>query len=98
MLMYVYVYMYVFMLLSDRVIRDHYYGWMIAYVGEWHEEFPSIDGEKYPWQIYEVSIMWIWIDIICLYYAYVYSMVGNVEGNISRMKNVWSAACWDKHG
>ena len=33
-----YVCMHVHILLSDRVVRDHDYGGMIAYAGEWHEE------------------------------------------------------------
>ena len=37
-LMIIYVCMYVSMVLSDRVIRDHPCGGMIAYAGERHEE------------------------------------------------------------
>jgi len=35
--------MYVSMSLSDKIVRDHYYGGLISYVGEWHEEVPAYD-------------------------------------------------------
>jgi len=73
-----YVCVHVSMSRSNRVIRNHSCGGMIAYIGKWHEEVPSLSGikwEEYSWQKYEVSIMWIWIYIVCLYYTYPYVMV-----------------------
>lgn len=44
-------------------------------------------------QTSEVSIMWIQIDIVCLYYAYIYVMKGNSEGYIILVKAVRFVAC-----
>lgn len=33
--------MYLCMLLSHRVVRDHSWGGMISYAGEWHDEVPG---------------------------------------------------------
>ena len=42
-----YVYMYVCMLMSNRVVRDHSFGGMIAYASEWHEEVLGLLGIKW---------------------------------------------------
>jgi len=34
------------MSLSDRVIRDHSYGGMISYAGEWHENILGLMGNQ----------------------------------------------------
>lgn len=44
--MYMYVYIHVSMSLSDKVVRDHSYGGMIAYAGEWYDEVPSLMGNQ----------------------------------------------------
>jgi len=41
MFMHMYVYIHVFMSLSDRIVKDHSCGEIIAYAGEWHDEVPS---------------------------------------------------------
>ena len=37
---------YVFMSLFGIVVRDHSYGGMITYVGEWHDEVPGLMGNQ----------------------------------------------------
>lgn len=34
------------MSLSNMVFRDHSYAGMISYVGEWHDEAPSLMGNQ----------------------------------------------------
>lgn len=43
---FIYIYTYVCMLLSDRVVRNHSCGEMIAYAGEWHDEVPGLIGNQ----------------------------------------------------
>ena len=45
--MYMYIFIYVSLSLSNRVVRDHSCGGMIAYAGEWHDEVPSLMGIKW---------------------------------------------------
>ncbi len=40
------MYVYVSMSLSDKVLKDHSCGGMIAYAGEWHDKVPSLMGNQ----------------------------------------------------
>ena len=89
------------MLLFDKVVRDHSYGGMISYAWEWHEEVPDLMrkqlGRVFMTNIqgqYHVDMNWHWI----MYYSYVYVMIGNVEGYIRKVKEVWFVTCYGKHG
>ena len=95
-------YIYVSMSLIDRIVRDHSCGGMIAYVGKWHEEFPCLTRNQLGrvvmtniWGQYHVDMNWYYMIILCLCLCY---GKANAESYISGMKEVWSAACSDKHG
>ena len=47
MLIFICIYMYVCMFFSDRVIKNHSCGGMIAYAREWHEEVHGLWGIKW---------------------------------------------------
>jgi len=46
MFMYMYVCIHASMSLSHMVVRDHYCGGMLAYVGEWHDDVLSLIGNQ----------------------------------------------------
>jgi len=99
MLMIIDVCIYVAMSFFDKVVKDHSYGGMIAYVGEWHEEVPGLRGIKWKssHEKYMRSISCGYELILC---DYIMSMlwIAYTKGYINEMKEVWSVACWDKHG
>ena len=44
MFIFICIYMYVCIMLFEKVIKNSSCGWMITYVGEWHEKIPSSWG------------------------------------------------------
>lgn len=46
MFMYMYFCIHVSMSLSTKVLKDHSYGGMITFVGEWHDVVPGLMGNQ----------------------------------------------------
>lgn len=99
MLIFICIYVYVCMLVSDRVVKNHSRGGMIAYAGEWHEEVPGLWGIK--WQSSpdkSTRLVSCRYELILCDYTMSILWTCYTKGYISEMKAVCVAERWDKHG